>query len=393
MSQLGHPYFQKIVYILSMANLLDYIRWRGDLDFSQSPFNPVDNIILSQFSYLPLDGIVGGPDEDGEITIGIAATIFSQRLQKNVSRVKQAILCKDDPALLRALGSSNRFGNCRVRGYVNLIDTNRGIQFSAICINTGDNSSFVAYRGTDMTLVGWKEDFNMSFNEAVPAQLEAVAYLEKMAKKIRGPLRVGGHSKGGNLAIYAAAFCSKRVRGRITDVYSNDAPGFHQRVIASDGFAEIRNRIRSFVPQASVVGMLLEHDNDYTVIKSTQTGLMQHELYSWEVMGDNMVHVNAVTEGSRFVDNVMREWIGNLDNVQREQFLEALYTILSATQAKSLSDPEVSWFQAAGRMLKSLSSIDNPTKELIKKTLSKLINSTQHNIYLLLNPEKDNKSK
>ena len=369
--------------------MLDYIRWRGDLDFSQSPFNPVDNIILSQFSYLPLDGIVPGPDENGEINIGIVAKIFGKKLQKNVSRIKQAILCKDDPALLQAMGSSRRFGNCRVRGYVNLIDTDRELQFSAVCVITGDNSCFVSYRGTDITLVGWKEDFNMSFNEAVPAQLEAVDYLEKMAKKIRGPLRVGGHSKGGNLAIYAASYCSKKTRARITDVFSNDAPGFHQKVITSDGFAEIKKRIHSFVPQASVVGMLLEHGNDYSVVRSTQIGLMQHELYSWEVMRDNMIHVDSVTQGSRFVGNVLREWIGGLDNSRREQFMEALYTILSSTQAKSLSDPDVSWFQAAGRMLKSLSSIDNPTKELIRKTLAELIQSTQNNMHLLLKPEED----
>jgi hypothetical protein len=370
-----------------MANMLDYIQWRGDLDFAQSPFNPVDNIILSQFSYLPLDTIVPGPDEDGEITIGIAAKIFSQRLQKNVSRVKQAILCKDDPALLKAMGSSRRFGDCRVRGYVNIIDTDRGIQFSAICINTGDNSSFVAYRGTDMTLVGWKEDFNMSFNEAVPAQLEAVAYLEKMAKKIRGPLRVGGHSKGGNLAIYAASFCTTKTRARITEVFSNDAPGFHQSLIDSKGFAQIKGRIHSFVPQASVVGMLLEHGSGYKVVRSNQFGLMQHELYSWEVTHNNMIHVDSVTQSSRVVDNILREWIGNLDTAQREQFLEALYTILNSTQAKSLSDLGESWFQAAGRMLKSLNDIDGPTKALIGKTLGELLGSTQRNIYALLTSE------
>jgi len=374
-----------------MANLLDYLKWRGDLDFAQSPFNPVDNIILSQFSYLPLDGIVPGPDDDGEITIGIAAKIFGQRLKKNVSRVKQAILFKDDPALLRAMGSSARFGNCRVRGYVNLIDADRGIQFSATCVSTGDNSSFVAYRGTDLTLVGWKEDFNMSFSKAVPAQLEAVAYLEKMAKKIRGPLRLGGHSKGGNLAIYAATYCGKKIQGRITEIFSNDAPGFHGSVIASAEFAAIKERICSFVPHESVVGLLLEHGSDYTVVKSTQFGLLQHELYSWEVTHNNMIHVDSISQGSRFMGNIMREWIGNLDAAQREQFLEALYTILRSTQAKSIPDLGESWFRAVGRMLKSLGNIDGPTRELIGKTLAELLRSTQRNIYLLLKPENNGK--
>jgi len=376
-----------------MANLLDYIQWRGDLDFSQSPFNPVDNIILCQLSYLPFDGIVPGPDDNGEITIGIAAKLFGQKMQKNVSRIKQAISCKEDPALLRALGSSRRFGNCRLRGYVNLIDTNRELQFSAVCVIIGGNPCFVAYRGTDMTLVGWKEDFNMSFNKAVPAQLEAVDYLERMSRKIRGPLRLGGHSKGGNLAIYAATYCSKRVKNRITDIFSNDSPGFHRSVIESEGFAEIKDRICSYIPQASVVGLLLEHGSDYKVVKSTQFGLMQHELYSWEVTHDNMVHVDSVTQGSRFVDSVLREWIDSLDDVQREQFLEALYAILIATQAKSLSDLGESWFKAAGNMLKSLRNIDADTKTIIGKTLAELLRSTQHNVYALLKLEQKDEPK
>jgi len=373
-----------------MANLFDYIKWRGDLSFTQSPFNPVDNIIFAQFAYLPLDGIAPGPDENGSlarsgITISRTAELFEEKL-RNDTGIEQALVFKEDPALLRAMGDSRRYGNCRIHGYINLIDPKREIQFAAVCVDTGDNSCFVAYRGTDLSLIGWKEDFNMSFSEVVPAQLEAVRYLEKMAQKIHGPLRIGGHSKGGNLAIYAASQCSSKIQRRITDIFANDSPGFHEKVIASDGYAAIKRRIQSFVPQESVVGMLLEHGNDYRVIKSTQVGLKQHELYSWEVTHNDMVRLDSVTQGSHFVNKTLREWIAELDNEHREQFFEALYTILSASQAKSIPELGSSWFRNAGLILKSLGDIDDPTRAVIRKALASLISSARRNIETLLKP-------
>jgi len=368
-----------------MANIFDYITWRGDLRFTQSAFNPVDNIIFSQLAYLPFDGIVPGPDEYGSITISRTAELFAQK-RHNDAGIEQAIIFKEDPALLRAMGLSQRFGDCHLYGYVNLIDIEREIQFAAICVDTGDDSCFIVYRGTDLTLIGWKEDFKMSFSEVVPAQLEAARYLEKMAQRTRGPLRVGGHSKGGNLAIYAASQCSAKIQRRITDIYSNDAPGFHQKVIASDGFAEIRDRIHSFIPQESVVGLLLEHGNDHCVIKSAQMGLRQHELHSWEVTHNDMVRLDSVTQGSLFVNKTLQEWISELDIAHREQFFEALYTILSASQAKSLPELGSLWFRNAGLMLKTLGDIDESTRDLIRKTLAALISTARRNIETLLKP-------
>ena len=363
-----------------MANLFDYLAWRGDLDFEKSPFNPVDNIIFSQLSYLPFDGIVPGPDEKDGISIRLAASIFNEKLENNTSHIKSSVMFKEDPLLINTLASSSRFGDCRLLGYVNHIDTVREIQFSAYCVYTGDDSCFIVFRGTDFTFVGWKEDFNMSFNDSVPAQLEAVEYLKKMALRFKGPLRVGGHSKGGNLAVYAAANCGEKVQKRITEIYSNDAPGFHESVISGAGFVKIRDRVHSFIPQSSVVGMLLEHGCDYSVIKSSKIGLLQHELYSWEVTRNDMVHVDEVTVGSRFVDKTLRTWIAALNDKDREKFINALFSILSASRAKSIPELEKNWLKAAGRMLKSLGNTDESTRHLLRKTLAELFNAARRNI-------------
>ena len=366
-----------------MANIFDYISWRGDLDFAQDPLNPVDNIIFSQLSYVPLDGIVPGPDEGNSISITQAAEIFTEKMRSSSPQMRQAITYKEDPAFISALGNCGRFGNCRLSGYVNHIDAALGKQFCALCINTGTDSFFIAYRGTDATIVGWKEDFNMSFSETVPSQLEAVKYLEKIAGAVTGPLRLGGHSKGGNLAVYAASFCDRETSGRITDIYTNDAPGFHRHVIESEGYRAIRDRIRSFVPQSSIVGMLLEHDSDYSVIKSVQTGLMQHDLYTWEVTHNNMVPADGVSQRHRFVDKTLRDWIAGLNYDQRQRFTEALFTILNTAQVKSMHELTADWFKTAGLMLQSLGNVDESTRKVIGKTLASLFRSARKNITLL----------
>jgi hypothetical protein len=363
-----------------MANLFDYIKWRGDLSFSQSPFNPVDGIILSQFSYLPLDGIVPDPDAKEAVNMRLAEKLFKEKLLDRGAGVKESVMFKEDPQLFEGLASSKRFGDCQLFGYVNHSDASQEIQFSALCIYTSDKSCFIAFRGTDFSLVGWKEDFNMSFKDVIPAQLEAVDYLQKMGSRIKGSIRLGGHSKGGNLAIFSASNCCKKIRKRITDIYSNDAPGFWENVVSGEGFTEISDRIRSFIPQSSIIGMVLKHRWDYTVIKSSKIGLMQHELYTWEVTHNDMVSVDKVATGSIFLDKTIKQWVSSVDQKEREKFTNALFSILRASGAKSFPELEKNWLKAAGRMLKSLGGADEETKILIRRILGVLFNAAIQNL-------------
>jgi hypothetical protein len=360
-----------------MANIFDYLAWRGDLDFKRAPFNPVDNIIFSQLSYLPLEGIVPGLKEKAGISMARASEIFAERLKENA--LQGRVLFKDDPAFVEALGRASRFKDCKLHSFVNLLDIAQEKQFAAVSIDTGI-MNFIAYRGTDVNLVGWKEDFNMSFSEAVPAQQEAVPYLEGIAAKKSGRLWLGGHSKGGNLAIYAAASCRKNIRHRIARVYSNDAPGFHGSLIASDGFRKIRNRIFSYVPQFSIVGMLFKHGSEYTVIKSSSSGLTQHDLYTWEVTHNDLVRMDSISRHSHFVNNTLKEWGAGLDYERRQQLIEALYTILNGAQIENITDLGTDWIKTTGRMIQSLGNIDESTRDLIFKTLRALFDAMRNNL-------------
>jgi hypothetical protein len=372
-----------IRYNRLMAHIFDYLAWRGDLSFRQSPLNPVDALIFSQLSYLAFDNIVPAPGEDSEISISQAAQIFTKKHEKNA--LDGFIMFKDDPEFLKTLGKTNRFKDCILHSYVNHIDEKLEKQFSAVCVYM-EPETFVVFRGTDVSLVGWKEDLNMSFTDAVPAQLEAVSYLETAAENTTGPLLVGGHSKGGNLAVYAASSAAKKIHRRITAIYSFDAPGFHRHLIESDGFREIKEKITLYIPQSSVVGMLFEHGKDSVVIKSSEYGLLQHELYSWEITCNDMVRLDTLTQSSRFVDNTLKDWMNSMDYEHRRQFIEALYTILSATQAKSVFDFGTDWFKTAGKMIQTLGNIDNSTKKVIKRTITALFKAAKNNFEAMLEP-------
>jgi hypothetical protein len=367
-----------------MPNIFDYLVWRGDLSFEQAPFNTVDNLILSQLSYLPFDGIVPPPPQRKTVSLGNAADRLIRLLGKDGAGTDHFIFPETDIPFLKLLVRSGRFRNLRIWGYINHIDVSQEKQFSALTVGCSRKLSYIVYRGTDNTLVGWKEDFNMSFKPVIPAQLEAVSYLEGIARHVRGKLYLGGHSKGGNLAIYAAAFCGKGIQKRIIGIYNNDGPGFHGSVIGGREYGAIRGKIHSFIPQFSVIGMLFERGDDSTVVKSTQNGLKQHDLYSWEVNHNDVIRLDRVSRESRFIDQTIKEWIGGLDYSQRQRFIEALYEILGSAEIRSPKELSDRWFKNMGVMIQSLNNTDAQTKDIILKTLSALFRAAKNNLKTLL---------
>ena len=363
-------------------NILDYLMWRGDLSFEKSPVNEVDNLILCRLSYFPLDGIV--PEAfDESITVSGAADLFFADAGQVGQLEKSFVMQKEDIPLFRALAGSERFGALQLSGYANHIDYEAEKQFSGITIELAEGSYYLAFRGTDDTLVGWKEDFNMTFLPVVPAQLDAVRYLESAAAALTGTLQLGGHSKGGNLAAYASVCCPDELKSRITAIYLNDSPGFQAGMLADERYRQIRNRLHVYVPQSSVVGMMLEHEEDYIVVQSTQHGLFQHDLYTWNVMRTGFVYLETVTSGSHFLDRTLKDWILRLDADEREFFVNTLFEILSATNAKTLPEMTEGWLKKAGAVINAYKQIDKSTKHLLHQTMSALVRAGRNNLYLL----------
>ena len=320
-----------------MANMLDYLTWRGDIRFSQVEINDVDGLILSELAYIRLDGLVSENIHYAVPLRTLAKTILE--LPDPMARCRT----EKDLELLRAVAESDRFGRLGVTFYRSVFIPEEETQFAAVTFLLEDGTAFLAFRGTDSTLVGWKEDFNMSFRKNVPAQRLAQEYVQRYAGLTREPMRLGGHSKGGNLAVYAGAKCGEMVRPRILEVYNYDGPGFMEEMLEDPGYQAMVPRIRTIVPQFSVFGMLLERSEAHRVIFSDASGLLQHEPYSWQVLGKDFVPMEDVTEGAYFLDRTLTAWLAGMTNQERSDFFEWIFDIFmqeNASQPKDILRPQ-----------------------------------------------------
>lgn len=361
-----------------MGTLFDYLNWRGDLKFSEAPLNEVDSLIFSLISYMDLKGIVPTEHRDFSVSINAAANSFFAN-NPNPKKVSIGLIVpKEIITLFRAVKDTVRFRDVEIKAYVNVIDQQKEMQFSATTYLLDTGETVVAYRGTDDTLIGWKENFNMSFLPVVPAQTAAVEYLNQAAKHVVGGVYVTGHSKGGNLAVYAAVHCEKDVRSRLLSVWCNDGPGFGKNMLNDPDYIEMRPIIKSLVPQNSVVGMLLKHDENYTVIKSRQAGLLQHDGLTWNVFGSSFVHLQDVAEGSKRLDRTLNTWIQKMTPEQREQFTDSIYQILSADNATTLTELMTSIKK--NQFLPKYSSLDPHVRQTVQQTLSVLFDLSKKNL-------------
>ena len=356
-----------------MANILDYLDWRGDLTLSERPFNEVDNLILAELCYLDFSGFAPTGFAVQTVTLQDAARAYFAAHPTT----DMGVLVPDQiPVLVERAAKTARFGDVRLLGYVNRIDAETQTQFSAMTMLLPDGSAYVAFRGTDDTIVGWKEDFNMAFTPEIPAQKYACAYLQQAAKALPfRPLLVGGHSKGGNLAVYAAVFCGQPVQKQLTAVYNNDGPGFYTSLLSLPAHRAVSDRITTILPESSVVGMLLAHEERYQVVRSTQIGLMQHDGFSWLVKGERFEHLTELAEGGRIMDQTLKSFLQALTEPQRVQFVDTLFAILTCTDASTLTDLKEGGLKTASAMVKALQSLDKPTRKALSDTLRLLLKS------------------
>lgn len=348
-----------------MASLSDYLMWRGDITFEEVPLNVVDALLLSQLSYLNLQGIIGKTERRKECTLAQASKRFWSLHTEEEFRECLAIAVRSAGLLMREMAKTKRFADLLLRNYVNRNDVNTEEQFSALEIVLGKKESFISFGGTDDTLIGWKEDFNMCFLSPIPAQTDAKAYLEDVLFGSGRKVYVGGHSKGGNLAVYSAVKCKKILRRNILHVYNFDGPGFKKEFIESERYQEMKELIDTWVPESSVVGMLLEHEEDYQVVKSSQNGFMQHDATSWEVLGAGFIELPAVKQSSRRLAAGVKEWMSGLCPEELEVFGNHIYEVLTVTDAKTLGDLNKDRWKSMTAMLQSFSAMDKKTKEML----------------------------
>ena len=334
-----------------MATMFEYLRWRGDLTFSQDPLNAIDALIFSALIYVRYGGSVEKNPQEPVLLRTAAEEFFS------MEDCEERVRVKNDLELLREAAKTKRFGQVELTHYRDLLIPEQETQFAAVCFRLDDGSLFLAFRGTDNTLVGWKEDFNMTFQQTIPAQRLALQYVREMAAEYDAPFYLGGHSKGGNLAVFAAARSAPMVQQRILSVYNHDGPGFTKYLMGDPGYLVMVPKIKTFVPQSSVIGMLLDHEEPYTVIRSKTVSLLQHDLYSWELIGREFIRMQEITEESRFMDAALKHWFEDMTNAERNQLVDALFALLGTGGVENALD--IFHPRNIRNYLKTLSSDEN----------------------------------
>ena len=360
-----------------MADMLDYLAWRGDIEFTQMPVNPVDALIFSTLSYIDFKDIVPDNPNQSISLADAAAGLFS--LAEPQSRIR----VKKDLELLKAAAASARFDNIKMTFYRSILIPEEDTQFAAVTIFLEDGSAYIAFRGTDSSLTGWKEDFNMTFQTSIPAQRLALEYVQEFAAAHPVPLWMGGHSKGGNLAVYAAAKCGELLQKRIVEVHNQDGPGFSEAMMNDPGYRNILPKLRSYVPQSSVIGMLLEHEEPYRIIRSNQVGIMQHDPYSWQVLGPDFLSMEELTADSRFLDRTFKNWLSGMSNEERSAFFDTVFELLESTGAERAG--EIIRPHNVRAYLKTLHTNDQ-MRNLLASELVRLASSARQ---AQQNPEKD----
>lgn len=272
-------------------------------------------------------------------------------------------------ALLEAVAASPRYRGVHVCGYRAVSDVVATEQFAAMAFRFPAGFSYLSFRGTDSTIVGWKEDFNMAFRCPVPAQESAARYVDEAADAVDGPLLCGGHSKGGNLAVYGAAMCSDVARERIERAYSHDGPGFVEEFLSSNAFVDLSGRIDKTLPRSSIFGMMFETQEDYAIVESTEFSLLQHNPFSWVVDGCDFVYCERLSAGARYVDGSIREMLLAVSPSERERFVDALFSVFEATGAERFADIAGNLRESLPVMLQAAQGFDKDTRRFVSQTI------------------------
>ena len=353
-----------------MANVFDYLDWRGDLSLEADPFNDIDGLLLSCLSYVDLDGIVPAPGEgEGAISIRSAAARHRE-LHPEEERKADRSLIRFAPYILDKLAESGRFGEAVLKSFVDQIDPEEDTQFSALEIIPSDGIPFLSFRGTDDTLTGWKEDFNLSYM-MIPSEKMALDYLTENRKDHEGPFRMGGHSKGGHLAVYAAAECPEEIRQQILAIYDNDGPGFNENVMRRDpNHPELYAKIHRIIPEDSVIGMLMWHPVKPVICSSSAKGVLQHDPTSWEVVGKDFVKKKSLGRIGRVMKDSFSRWIEGTPFPERQAFVEDLFTVLEASGTPYVSHMQDLDLKALRNMWKALEKTSRSSREKTEELLS-----------------------
>lgn len=357
-----------------MANIMDYLYWRGDLEFSLSPFNDIDNLILSEICYIDFNKRMNKYlSVETKRFQDVANELFLK--QKKEDMVLGLIVPQSIVTLCDIAKDTNRFKNIFVSNYINQVNVKKSYQFSAMCFHISEDEIYIALRGTDDTISGWQENLDMLCVFPVPAQVKAAEYVNHIANLYpQAKLIIGGHSKGGNLAIYSAIYCEDDIKDRIIKIYSNDGPGFTNGKVDINRFSLIKDKIIRIIPESSVIGMLLEvYSGTTKIVKSNVKGLRQHDGFSWEVDVNHFSEVQDITTNAKKLDEAITKMIEKLSEDERKELARNIYDFVIELNKETLIEAS----KDSLRLIKYINKISKKSKRIFFELVYNLIKYKQ----------------
>lgn len=364
-----------------MADIIDYALLNAHKDFDTLPYSPIDSLLFSELAYFEFDNIVQNVKSRNKGLL--LSEIVENALYENMFPLERT--AERNKKLLGAAAYSKRYSKIKVNYYEDIFDVTKDTQFCAITFILPNGDACIAFRGTDSTITGWKENFNMLFTSPVAAQGHSVSYVDAVAKKVKGNIILTGHSKGGNLAIYSATKCSQAAKSKIVAIHSFDSPGFTKEFIESKEYIETEKIIKKFMPEESLIGVLLNNRDNYRIIKSEGSGIMQHDLFLWQVdiSKNDFVDGEKLYKSSKFFDATFNDWVNSSTPEQREQFVEALFQMINAVNSENATS-FVDWSENiknnSSVAYETLKGLDPEVRSLVMHGIGDMFSSINKNV-------------
>lgn len=363
-----------------MKNMLDYIKEFGHVSFEERAFSEIDALVLTELEYLPLEKVVPS-DENGEnfVTVKEIAEYMQEHKQELFDE-NPMMITQERHEVSQVIVDAPRFQSLKFFGVVSVWDKDTTKQFAAITVEVEPSVRLVIFRGTDDTLIGWKEDFLMTYSPLVAAQTDAKEYLAKQASLWDGDLMISGHSKGGNLAIYAAATQVEDVQLRIVDIFCFDSPGLYRSVLETKGYQNIVPLAMRYIPQDSLVGLMLESEVPYVIVKSNATGAMQHSAMTWEIEDGQFIKMEKLTKNSQLNDQTFKKWTESVSDEELELFWNVFFELLFSVGIDTVNDLYGEFMHYVQEFLKAAGNMDEEKRELLTR-IALLLVSTRFEVW------------
>ena len=358
-----------------MKNMLDYIKEFGHVSFEERAFSEIDALVLTELEYLPLEKVVPS-DENGEnfVTVKEIAEYMKEH-KKQLFDENPMMMTPERHEVSQIIADAPRFQSMKFFGVVSEWDKDTTKQLAAITVEVEPAVRLVIFRGTDDTLIGWKEDFLMTYSPLVAAQTDAKEYLAKQASLWGGDLMVSGHSKGGNLALYAAATQEEDVQLRIVDIFCFDSPGLYRSVLETKGYQNIVPLAMRYIPQDALVGLMLESEVPYVIVKSDAVGAMQHSAMTWGIEDGQFIKVDKLTKNSLLNDQTFKKWTESVSDEELELFWNVFFELLFTVGIETVNDVYGQFMHYVQEFLKAAGEMDEEKRELLTRVALLLVST------------------